>query len=95
MANDQSRALIGWSAPMDVLRDEIRNTGPTDMTVMLLGERGSGKEVVAREIHEEPSRQWTVHSIELFGAAGNVGRKRIVRLRERRLYRSGVSSRAI
>jgi transcriptional regulator with PAS, ATPase and Fis domain len=46
-----SRPLIGWSEPMERLRLEILRTAPTNMTVMIRGERGTGKELVAREIH--------------------------------------------
>jgi transcriptional regulator with PAS, ATPase and Fis domain len=52
----QTRPLIGWSDAMERLRSEIQRTAPTNMTVMIRGERGTGKELVAREIHLKSTR---------------------------------------
>lgn len=46
------RALLGESRPMRRLRDIIDRVAPTDSTVLLTGESGVGKEVVARGIHQ-------------------------------------------
>ena len=43
--------LIGQSAPMQKLRQFIATIGPTGADVMLNGETGTGKEVVARHLH--------------------------------------------
>lgn len=43
--------LIGPSAAMESVRRFIERAGPTDETVAITGETGSGKEVVARHIH--------------------------------------------
>jgi DNA-binding NtrC family response regulator len=43
--------LIGKSAAMQRVRDLIDRTAPTDANVLILGENGTGKEIVAREIH--------------------------------------------
>ena len=56
MLKHPARPLIGWSEPMERLRSEIMRTAPTNMTVMIRGERGTGKELVAREIHLKSSR---------------------------------------
>src|SRR2546430_302406 len=56
MVNHDLRPLIGWSPAMEDLRTEIATTAPTDMTVVIEGERGTGKELVAREIHLQSSR---------------------------------------
>jgi transcriptional regulator with PAS, ATPase and Fis domain len=56
MLNQHVRPLIGWSEKMLDLRAEIDNTAPTDMTVMIQGERGTGKELVAQEIHTKSNR---------------------------------------
>ncbi len=43
--------LIGESAAMQRVRDLIERAAPTDANVLILGENGTGKEIVAREIH--------------------------------------------
>ncbi len=45
--------IIGRSAPIQELRDFITRVAPTQSTVLVLGESGSGKELVARSIHEQ------------------------------------------
>jgi two-component system nitrogen regulation response regulator NtrX len=43
--------LVGDSAPLRRLRDEIRRLAPIPSPVLILGESGSGKELVARDLH--------------------------------------------
>ncbi|MFL6744004.1 MAG: sigma-54-dependent transcriptional regulator, partial [Sphingomicrobium sp.] len=43
--------LIGKSPAMQRVRDLIERAAPTDANVLILGENGTGKEIVAREIH--------------------------------------------
>ena len=50
-------ALIGDSAPMVSLRALIQRAAPSDMPVLILGENGTGKELVARAIHELSPRR--------------------------------------
>ena len=47
----QDSVLVGRSAPMTRLREEILRAAPTAATVLIMGESGTGKELVAREIH--------------------------------------------
>ena len=56
MVNHPLRPLIGWSDGMEELRVKIETTAPTNLTVMVRGERGTGKELVAREIHMKSNR---------------------------------------
>lgn len=43
--------MIGSSRALETLRHEVAQVAPTDATVLILGETGTGKEVVARMIH--------------------------------------------
>jgi transcriptional regulator with GAF, ATPase, and Fis domain len=49
-------SLIGRSVPMRRLFALIERVGPTDSTVLVEGETGAGKELVAEAIHEESQR---------------------------------------
>jgi two-component system C4-dicarboxylate transport response regulator DctD len=48
--------LIGNSPAIQTLRDEVVNVASTDATVLIHGETGTGKEVVARALHESGRR---------------------------------------
>ena len=49
----QHPELIGQSAAMERLRDRLRRIGGSDVTVLISGESGSGKEIVARVLHSQ------------------------------------------
>ncbi len=51
-----STPLIGESPAMDAVRDFVGTVAPTDETVLVFGETGTGKEVVARQIHAQSNR---------------------------------------
>jgi two-component system NtrC family response regulator len=48
--------LIGTSQAMAQVRELIAKVAPTNSTVLVLGETGSGKELVARAVHEQSPR---------------------------------------
>jgi two-component system nitrogen regulation response regulator NtrX len=48
--------LLGESAPMIRLRTEISRAAPSDARILILGENGTGKELVARALHEQSRR---------------------------------------
>ena len=48
--------MIGFSAPIKKIRDTIDKVAPTEARVMITGENGVGKELVARWIHEKSNR---------------------------------------
>jgi len=48
--------MIGESEPIKKIKETIEKVAPTDARVMITGENGSGKELVARWIHEKSNR---------------------------------------
>ncbi len=48
--------LVGDSAAVEQILDQVRRAAPTTATVLLLGESGVGKELVARAIHRASLR---------------------------------------
>ncbi len=53
---DRKYAMIGESEPMQQLRALIAKVAPTDARVLITGDNGTGKEVVARQIFELSNR---------------------------------------
>jgi DNA-binding NtrC family response regulator len=56
-ASDGAAPLIGATPAMQELRDAIGRVAATDFTVLLEGESGVGKELVARQIHDLSRRR--------------------------------------
>ncbi len=50
--------LIGQSAAMRKIFDAIETVGPTDATVLITSESGTGKELLARAIHQASPRRF-------------------------------------
>ena len=48
--------LYGKSSEMYRVQETIRKVAPSDSNVLVLGENGTGKELIAREIHQASSR---------------------------------------
>ena len=48
--------MLGNSPQMQFVREQICRVAPTQASVMLLGESGSGKELAARAVHEHSAR---------------------------------------
>jgi len=60
MIADQSRSaqnIIGDSAAMLKVLETVRKVAVTDANVLILGENGTGKELIARAIHQASSRK--------------------------------------
>ncbi len=51
------RGLLGRSEPMERLRRLVARLAPTDVPVLVHGETGTGKELVARALHEAGGRR--------------------------------------
>ena len=49
--------IVGESQVMNQVFNKIEKVGPSDVTVLVQGESGSGKELVAKEIHKISSRK--------------------------------------
>lgn len=54
---EEEQELLGDSAPMRRLREEIRRAAPSDSRILILGEAGTGKELVARALHQGSRRR--------------------------------------
>jgi DNA-binding NtrC family response regulator len=48
--------MVGQSGPIQKIKDTIDKVAPTDARVLITGENGAGKELVARWIHEKSNR---------------------------------------
>ena len=48
--------MIGESGPIKKIKDTIEKVAPTDARILITGENGVGKELVARWIHEKSNR---------------------------------------
>jgi DNA-binding NtrC family response regulator len=57
VAEARLAGLVGGSPRMKAMYGQIRMVAPTEATVVITGETGSGKEVVARTIHDLSKRQ--------------------------------------
>ncbi|MCR5013995.1 MAG: sigma-54 dependent transcriptional regulator [Bacteroidales bacterium] len=54
----QQNEMIGASAPMMEVKDMIEKVAPTGARVLITGENGTGKELVARQLHELSPRRY-------------------------------------
>ena len=48
--------LVGQSPPMRAVFERLRKASPTELTVLITGETGTGKELVAQAIHQASAR---------------------------------------
>jgi formate hydrogenlyase transcriptional activator len=56
-AGGESTAIVGESAAIRRVIEQIHQVAATDSTVLLLGETGTGKELLATEIHQRSMRR--------------------------------------
>ena len=72
--------IVGRSPALRSVLQEIETVAPTDSTVLIYGETGTGKELIARAIHDLSSRsKATLRQAELRGHSHRTARKRTVR----------------
>src|SRR5262245_8561919 len=48
--------MVGRSRAIEDIRDTIERVAPTDARILIVGENGSGKELVARAVHDKSRR---------------------------------------
>ena len=48
--------IIGKSSALESVLDQVEQVAPTDSTVLIQGETGTGKELIARAVHDSSSR---------------------------------------
>ena len=48
--------MVGHSIALEQIKELVEAVAPSDMTVLVLGESGSGKELIARAIHQHSHR---------------------------------------
>jgi len=53
---DSGEGIVGRSEPMQEVYKQIGQVAPSDVTVLITGERGTGKELVARAIYHHSKR---------------------------------------
>jgi two-component system response regulator HydG len=53
---DMANLMVGRSTAIQAVRDLVEKVAPTDATVLISGESGSGKELVAQAIHARSAR---------------------------------------
>ena len=56
-ANGDLRSIMGSSAAISRVIDQVERVAPTGFTVLVEGETGTGKELVARALHERSARR--------------------------------------
>ncbi len=67
------RSLSGDSAAMKAVRRAIQQVAPTDSTVLIQGETGTGKELIARAIHQvSPRRERLLVTVNCAALAPNL-----------------------
>jgi two-component system nitrogen regulation response regulator NtrX len=53
---DRSEPLIGSSPPMQLLKNDLQRSAAADSRILIVGENGTGKELVARQVHRLSQR---------------------------------------
>jgi len=48
--------IVGWSEALRKILEQVAKVAPVDSTVLILGETGTGKELIARAIHKRSKR---------------------------------------
>ena len=54
---NSAQGIIGLSSPLRNVLEQVRTVAPTDSTVLIEGETGTGKELIARALHSLSARR--------------------------------------
>jgi len=54
--DSQFEQIVGSSPALEAVLEQVERVGPTDATVLILGETGTGKELVAQAVHNISAR---------------------------------------
>ena len=93
VADGQFGRLLGASPAMRRVFEMAERVAATDATVLILGESGTGKDLLAQEIHERSQRARAgVCGGELRGAAGKFDRVGAFWIRARGVYGGGAAA---
>jgi two-component system nitrogen regulation response regulator NtrX len=85
---DAQHQMIGESYAMAKLREQVAMAAPTNGRVLIIGENGTGKELVARNIHGMSRRRSApVRRSQLRGDSRGADRERALRSRPWRVHR--------
>src|SRR5437016_4408256 len=67
--------IVGESAVLRRVLKEVETVAPTDSTVLILGETGTGKELIARALHDlSPRRDRTLVNLNCAAISPEIGR---------------------
>jgi formate hydrogenlyase transcriptional activator len=54
--DSQFEQIVGSSPALEAVLEQVERVGPTDATVLILGETGTGKELIAQAVHNTSAR---------------------------------------
>ena len=92
-AENTFHGIIGADSRMKHIFDMVRTVGATDASVLIYGETGTGKELLAKALHQESPPSEQCHGLhQLSGPDGKPSGSRNVWLCQRGVYRCGIRS---